>query len=356
MSFFYNKEEIILNKGTCYERTKTETHIHWPRIIGCGVGALLAGGILLSTFTVVSAGHTGVVSTFGQVSEDVLQEGFHFKAPWQRVTKMDNRIVKLEVSTEAFSSDLQTVSVNLAVNYRVDTSMSYSIVKNVGTQYEDVMITPAVNEVMKSIMAQYTAEQSITNRNIISAALLEELNAKLSDSGIHVSDINIIDFDFSDVYVAAIESKQVAEQEKLRAEIEQKQLTMEKEAEADRKVIPYPDGNRTYQRGERGEICNTQRDCTQKKRQWDNLKPGANGYHYRDGIVFRRPAKPGLGGVADGLPYWMDEPLNVPRLAQSVKDRVRRLKCLGNAVVPQQFYPIFRAIADIEKWSDEDGV
>lgn len=237
MSFFYNKEEVIRNKGTGYERTETETHIHWPRIIGCGVGALLAGGILLSTFTVVSAGHTGVVSTFGQVSEDVLQEGFHFKAPWQRVTKMDNRIVKLEVSTEAFSSDLQTVSVNLAVNYRVDTSMSYSIVKNVGTQYEDVMITPAVNEVMKSIMAQYTAEQSITNRNIISAALLEELNAKLSDSGIHVSDINIIDFDFSDVYVAAIESKQVAEQEKLRAEIEQKQLTMEKEAEADRKVI-----------------------------------------------------------------------------------------------------------------------
>lgn len=237
MSFFYNKEEVIYNKGTVIERTETETHIHWPRIIGCGVGALLAGGILLSSFTVVSAGHTGVVSTFGQVSEDVLQEGFHFKAPWQRVTKMDNRIVKLEVSTEAFSSDLQTVSVNLAVNYRVDTSMSYSIVKNVGTRYEDVMITPSVNEVMKSIMAQYTAEQSITNRNIISAALLEELNAKLSDSGIHVSDINIIDFDFSDVYVAAIESKQVAEQEKLRAEIEQKQLTMEKEAEADRKVI-----------------------------------------------------------------------------------------------------------------------
>lgn len=237
MSFFYNKEEIIHKKWDGREDIEVKTNIHWPRIIGCGVGALLAGGILLSTFTVVSAGHTGVVSTFGQVSEDVLQEGFHFKAPWQRVTKMDNRIVKLEVSTEAFSSDLQTVSVNLAVNYRVDTSMSYSIVKNVGTQYEDVMITPAVNEVMKSIMAQYTAEQSITNRNIISAALLEELNAKLSDSGIHVSDINIIDFDFSDVYVAAIESKQVAEQEKLRAEIEQKQLTMEKEAEADRKVI-----------------------------------------------------------------------------------------------------------------------
>lgn len=208
-----------------------------PKFVPIIILVVLALALCSSCFTVVSAGHTGVVSTFGKVSEDVLQEGFHLKMPWQRVTKMDNRIVKLEVSTEAFSSDLQTVNVNLAVNYRVDTSKSYSIVKNVGTNYESVLMTPAVNEVMKSIMAQYTAEQSITNRNMISTALLDELNEKLADSGIYVSDINIIDFDFSDVYVQAIEAKQVAEQEKLRAKIEQDQLTMEKEAEAARRVI-----------------------------------------------------------------------------------------------------------------------
>lgn len=208
-----------------------------PKAVPVVAIVLVALIFAASCFTVINAGHTGVVSTFGKVSEDVLQEGFHLKLPWQKVTKMDNRIVKLEVSTEAFSSDLQTVNVNLAVNYRVDTSKSYSIVKNVGTNYESVLMTPAVNEVMKSIMAQYTAEQSITNRNMISTALLDELNEKLADSGIFVSDINIIDFDFSDVYVAAIEAKQVAEQEKLRAKIEQDQLTMEKEAEAARRVI-----------------------------------------------------------------------------------------------------------------------
>ena len=63
----------------------------------------------------------------------------------------------------------------------------------------------------------------------------------------------------------------------------------------------------------------------------------------------RRTAQPGLGRVADGFPHWMDEPLNVPRIAQGIKDRVGRLKCLGNAVVPQQFYPIFRAISEIER-------
>lgn len=236
MKFFVEKiEKTYTRYGEEY--TEVERRLRLDRIIICGVAAIVALGLIFTSFTVVGAGHTGVASTFGQVSEDVLQEGFHFKAPWQKVTKMDNRIVKLEVSTEAFSSDLQTVNVNLAVNYRVDTAKSFSIVKNVGTNYEDVLITPAVNEVMKSIMASYTAEQSITNRNIISTALLDELNDKLSDSGIYVSDINIIDFDFSDVYVAAIESKQVAEQEKLRAKIEQEQLTMEKESESARRVI-----------------------------------------------------------------------------------------------------------------------
>ena len=179
---------------------------------GLGVAAvILAVMILVNLCTVIiSAGHTGVVSTFGRISEDVLQEGFHMKAPWQKVTIMDNRISKLEVETEAFSSDLQTISVNLAVNYRVDTAKSYYIIKNIGRSYEGVLVTPTVNEVLKSILSSYTAEQSITNRALISSDILDGLNAKLNTSGIYVSDINIIDFDFSDTYIDAIEAKQVA--------------------------------------------------------------------------------------------------------------------------------------------------
>lgn len=191
----------------------------------------------LSSCTIITAGHTGVVSTFGQVSSDVLQEGLHVKAPWQKVTSMDNRMVKLEVNTEAFSADLQTVSVNLAVNYRVDKSMSYHIVKNVGKEFEGILITPTVNEVLKSVIAGYTAEQSITNRNTISLSIIDGLNEKLNANGIHVEDINIIDFDFSDTYIDAIEAKQVAEQQKLKAQIEQDQLTMEKSKQAERDII-----------------------------------------------------------------------------------------------------------------------
>lgn len=196
------------------------------------VAVLIVLMLVLSCFTVVSAGHTGVVTTFGRVSENVLQEGAHFKLPWQTVTKMDNRIVKLEVSTEAFSKDLQSVNTTLAINYRVDKTKSYSIYKNVGKDYETVLVSPAVNEVLKAITSRYTAEESVTNREIISDGLVNGLNEKLNDIGIFVEDVNIINFEFSEAYVEAIEQKQVAEQQLLKAETEKKKKIVEAEADA----------------------------------------------------------------------------------------------------------------------------
>lgn len=191
-------------------------------------------GFVFSSYVVIEPGHTGVVVTMGKVEENVLQEGFHFKIPFiQEVVKIDNRIVKLEVQTEAFSKDLQTVQTTLAINYRVDTKKSYSIYKNVGSNYESVLIVPAVNEVLKAISATYTAEESVTNRAIISNGLISGLNEKLNNSGLYVTDVNIIDFDFSDAFIQAIEEKQVAQQKLLTAETEKQTAIAKAEAEAE---------------------------------------------------------------------------------------------------------------------------
>jgi regulator of protease activity HflC (stomatin/prohibitin superfamily) len=201
-------------------------------IIG-GISAVIAIIILCSCLTTVKAGHTGVVTTFGKVHSEVLTEGIHFKAPWQRVIKIDNRINKLEVETEAFSKDLQSVQTVLAINYRVDASKSYSIYKNIGADYETVLVTPAVNEVLKAITATYTAEESVTNRVLISDGLIEGLNEKLNEIGLYVTDVNIIDFDFSEAFISAIEEKQVAQQKLLKAETDKQTAITNAEAEAE---------------------------------------------------------------------------------------------------------------------------
>lgn len=204
------------------------------KLIIAAVIVVLAIIVISNCFTIVNAGHTGVVVTLGKVNEGVLQEGLHFKAPFvQQVVKIDNRILKLEVDTEAFSKDLQTVSTTLAINYRVDSAMSYSIYKNVGADYQNVLITPAVNEVLKAITAKYTAEESVTNRTLISEGLIEGLNEKLNASGLYITDVNIINFDFSEAFITAIEEKQVAQQQLLKAETEKQTAITNAEAQAE---------------------------------------------------------------------------------------------------------------------------
>lgn len=190
--------------------------------------------LVANAFTVVEAGHTGVIVTLGKVTESTLQEGLHVKLPFvQDIVMIDNRIVKLEVMTEAFSKDLQTVTTTLAINYRVDTAKSYSIYKNVGANYEDVLIVPAVNEVLKAITATYTAEESVTNRNMISEGLVEGLNEKLNENGLYITDVNIINFDFSEAFITAIEEKQVAQQQLLKAETDKQKAITNAQADAE---------------------------------------------------------------------------------------------------------------------------
>ena len=194
--------------------------------------------VAASCFTVVPAGHRGVVVIMGRVSETVLQEGFHFKTPFvQEIVQIDNRIVKLEVATDAFSKDLQTVSTVLAVNYRIAKDMSYSIYKEVGSNFESVLVMPAVNEVLKAVVAKYTASDLVASRSEVSVMLDEELNGKLNARGIFIEDLNIIDWDFSAEYIAAVEAKQVAEQNLIKTKTEQEEQIVIAEAEAKKKRI-----------------------------------------------------------------------------------------------------------------------
>lgn len=203
------------------------------------VAAILAVLFLAgNAATVVPAGHTGVVVTLGQVSQNVLSEGFHFKVPFvQSVQNISNKIQVYEAPASAVSKDLQTVSSTIAVNYRLISNMSAQMYQNVGTDYQTVLITPVVQECMKAATAKYTAEELITKRTAVGDEVKTELDTKLNDYGIYIEKFNIVNFDFSAEFNAAIEAKQVAEQNLIKTQTEQKQQIVIAEAEAKKKVI-----------------------------------------------------------------------------------------------------------------------
>ncbi len=203
--------------------------------IAIGLAALI---IALNSFTIVPAGNTGVVMTLGKVSETSYQEGFHLKAPFiQKVETLSNKIQVYETPASAVSKDLQTVSSTIAVNYRLVSDKSPEMYKNVGVDYQTVLITPVVQECMKSATAKYTAEELITERAAVGDEVKASLDSKLNSYGIYIEKFNIVNFDFSAEFNSAIEAKQVAEQNLLKTKTEQQQAIEIANAEAKKKVI-----------------------------------------------------------------------------------------------------------------------
>ena len=186
-----------------------------------------------NSFTRVPVGSTGIMVTFGHVQDgSTLSEGLHFHMPFiQEIVSLDNRVQKLELNTEAFSKDIQTISARLAVNYRLRPEQSFSVYKAYGTTFEQNIIVPATHEALKSVCAQYTAEELISKRAESSDKMRDELDSKLTGMGISVSDFNIIDFDFSEDFINAVEAKQVAEQVKKKAATENETAIAQAERE-----------------------------------------------------------------------------------------------------------------------------
>lgn len=200
------------------------------KIIGGVIAAAAVIIVALNSLTSVEAGHSGVVLTFGKVSEAVLSEGLHVKVPFiQQIIQIDNRVLKAEVDCSSASKDLQTVSSTIALNYRVRNEASARIYKEVGPSYESVIITPAIQECVKAVTAKYTAEQLITERQQISDQMKELLNEKISGYGLELEIFNIIAFEFTDEYNAAIEAKQTAQQNALKAEQDLQRIKVEAE-------------------------------------------------------------------------------------------------------------------------------
>ena len=189
--------------------------------------------ILSKFFVIVNAGERGVLMQFGKVQEQVLGEGLHVIVPTvYSVKKLSVRVQKQEISAEASSKDLQDVFTDVALNWHIIPDEANAIFQQIGDEKEVVVriIDPAVEEVLKAVMAKYTAEEIITKRGEVKAAVDEFLTLRLLTYHIAVDDISLVHVHFSERFSDAVEAKQIAEQEAKRGEF--LALKAVKEAEA----------------------------------------------------------------------------------------------------------------------------
>ncbi len=207
-----------------------------PQNLGKGVGTvifIIIGVILLLNFMpfgTIGPGERGILLRFNGVTKKVFDEGLYFYIPIiEKVRKINIQILKEQVNANASSKDLQTISAVVALNYHINPAQVARIYQEVGVEYKDRIIDPAMQEAVKASTALFTAEELITKREIVKDKIKQLLKLRLEAIGILVDEFNIVNFEFSKAFNEAIEAKVTAEQSALAARNKLEQVKFEAE-------------------------------------------------------------------------------------------------------------------------------
>jgi prohibitin 2 len=189
---------------------------------------IFAVGVAYSSFTVISAGHTGVQVTLGEVNLQALTEGVHFVNPISNVKDVDVRLQRSNLNgASAGTKDLQQVHTDIVINYRLTAAKVPHIYKEFGLDVDSKVLGPAMNEAFKSVTAHYTSEELVTKRQEVSDTIQARLQEKLAPFDIVVTNISLVNFGFSTAYQQAIEAKVIATQQKQKAEQDLQRIEVE---------------------------------------------------------------------------------------------------------------------------------
>jgi len=222
-----------------FESPKIKVNVGAAKAVGLVIIALVVIGVITAAAVqIVNAGHRGVLLHWSAVDTSIppLEEGLHFVVPFQdTVVNMEVRTLKFVKSTSSASKDLQIVSTEVTINYRPSPDSVNRLYKEVGPDYENRIIQPAIEEVIKQVTANYNAEELITKRPLLKSDIEAEISKRLTPFNILTEVVSITDFQFSSLFAQAIESKVEAEQKALKALNDLRRIQIEaqqREAEA----------------------------------------------------------------------------------------------------------------------------
>ncbi|WP_322629355.1 prohibitin family protein [Halothiobacillus sp.] len=180
-----------------------------------------------SFFTIIGPGDRGVLMNFGAVSSRVLEPGFHFLIPLeQTVAKLSVQVQKTQSSESAASKDLQVVTTGIAVNFNLVPGRVNKIYRDIGglDTVKQKIVAPAIANAVKAVTAHYNADELLANRDKVRAEIADQIRTSTSKYDVNIDGVNITDFNFSAQYNHAIEEKQVAQQQALKAKYQLQQV------------------------------------------------------------------------------------------------------------------------------------
>jgi regulator of protease activity HflC (stomatin/prohibitin superfamily) len=194
-----------------YSRIPRMPGVNKLRIVAVVVTVIIIIIILVESVVTVQAGYRGVVLYLGAVEDRVLGEGLHFITPFaEQVVQMEVRTQKFQAEASAASKDLQEVHTVIALNYRIDPQQVNKIYQLLGVNYQDRVISPTIQESVKSSVAKFNAEELITKRETAKNVIAEAIRNTLASNNIVTQNVFITDFQFSQSFADQIEQKVVA--------------------------------------------------------------------------------------------------------------------------------------------------